>query len=65
VYPARPRQCRTFPFWPENLRSPESWNELEEFCGGVDHGRVYPLSEIQSVLKGRATGDPKSGPARR
>ncbi len=21
VYPARPKQCRTFPFWPENLKT--------------------------------------------
>ena len=24
VYPARPDQCRAWPFWPENLESPES-----------------------------------------
>ena len=56
VYPARPRQCRTFPFWPENLESPEAWQALKQFCHGVDQGRLYPLSEIQSVLHGRATG---------
>jgi len=56
VYPARPRQCRTFPFWPENLESPETWQALKQFCHGIDQGRLYPLSEIQSVLHGRATG---------
>lgn len=56
VYPVRPRQCRTFPFWPENLESPEAWRELKTFCHGVDSGRLYPLSEIQRVLHGRATG---------
>ena len=56
VYPARPRQCRTFPFWPENLESPEAWQALKQFCHGIDRGRLYPLSEIQSVLRGRATG---------
>lgn len=60
VYPARPRQCRTFPFWPETLESPEAWEELKAFCHGVDDGRLYPLSEIRSVLKGRATS-PTSG----
>ena len=55
VYPARPRQCRTFPFWPETLESPEAWKELRAFCHGVDEGRLYALSEIKSTLKGRAT----------
>jgi Fe-S-cluster containining protein len=55
VYPARPRQCRTFPFWPETLESPEAWKELRTFCHGVDEGRLYALSEIKSTLKGRAT----------
>lgn len=56
VYPARPRQCRTFPFWSENLGSPEAWEELKQFCHGIDQGRLYPLSEIRSVFHGRATG---------
>ena len=55
VYPARRRQCRTFPFWPETLESPEAWKELRTFCHGVDEGRLYALSEIKSTLKGRAT----------
>ena len=25
VYQARPRQCRTWPFWPSTLASPETW----------------------------------------
>src|SRR6188474_2205264 len=25
VYEARPRQCRTWPFWDSNLKSPETW----------------------------------------
>jgi Fe-S-cluster containining protein len=55
IYPERPRQCRTFPFWGEMLASPESWSELKVFCHGVDHGRLYPLEEIRAVFKGRAT----------
>ena len=58
VYPARPRQCRTFPFWSENLTSPSAWAELKRFCHGIDAGRLYPVSEIRSVLKGRATSAP-------
>ena len=55
IYPERPRQCRTFPFWSDTLRSPGEWSKLKEFCHGVDHGRLYPLEEIRAVFKGRAT----------
>jgi Fe-S-cluster containining protein len=57
IYPVRPRQCRTFPFWPENLESRQAWQELKQFCHGIDEGRLYPVSEIRSVLHGRATGE--------
>ncbi len=55
IYPERPRQCRTFPFWGETLRSPEEWSKLKQFCHGVDQGRLYPIEEIRAVFKGRAT----------
>lgn len=55
VYPERPRQCRSFPFWRENLLSQDEWTKLKEFCHGVDRGRLYPLEEIRSVFKGRPT----------
>lgn len=30
VYNARPRQCRTWPFWDSNLKSEEAWEETCE-----------------------------------
>ncbi len=55
IYPVRPRQCRTFPFWPENLESPETWNAVKERCHGAGKGKLYRLEDIRSVLHGRAT----------
>ena len=54
VYPVRPRQCRTWPFWDSNLRSPEAWEGLKETCPGVGKGNFVSLEEIQrqaAVLK--------------
>jgi Fe-S-cluster containining protein len=50
VYPARPRQCRAWPFWPENLAKPSDWNRVCEVCPGAGHGRLYTLTEIRSSL---------------
>ena len=48
VYAARPRQCRTWPFWDSNLRSPEAWAETCQVCPGSGTGRLYQLSEIEA-----------------
>ncbi len=50
VYDARPRQCRTFPFWRENLRNRSSWEKLREFCPGIGAGDLHPLEAIRSRL---------------
>ena len=50
VYAARPRQCRTWPFWASNLASPEAWQDAAERCRGCNHGRLVPLETIRSQL---------------
>ncbi len=61
VYPARPRQCRTFPFWPQNLRSRKSWDEVQEECPGAGQGKLYPLEEIQLIRRGEAEAGKSAG----
>ncbi len=53
VYPVRPTQCRTFPFWPEHLAAPEAWDEVAAVSPGVNRGRLYARAEIQRLLMGR------------
>jgi len=53
IYPVRPRQCRTFPFWPENLTSRRGWGRLADECPGIGHGRLWTRGEID-LLAGRA-----------
>jgi len=50
IYPARPAQCRTFPFWPENINNPEKWGELKGFCPGIGVGRLYNIDEIIGLM---------------
>lgn len=40
IYPVRPRQCRTWPFWPENLKSRRAWNAAARYtpCPGMVAG---------------------------
>ena len=57
VYAARPRQCRTWPFWPENLQRAVWEREVAPFCPGVGQGRLYSAREIRAIA--RATDDPR------
>ena len=50
VYPVRPAQCRTFPFWPDNLRSRLSWEEVADRCPGVGRGTLYTRDEIDDIV---------------
>ncbi len=53
IYPVRPTQCRTFPFWRENLTSIEAWEEGTEECPGSGSGRHYSREEIDALKRGR------------
>jgi len=46
IYPARPLQCRTWPWWPSNLRTRSAWREASRRCPGIGRGRTWTLSEI-------------------
>ena len=48
VYRARPTQCRTWPWWSENLVSRAAWDHAMEAtpCPGMGKGPVVPLAEI-------------------
>lgn len=51
IYPVRPNQCRTWPFWTGNLRSPDAWNFAGMKCPGINRGRHYTFDEIESRRK--------------
>jgi Fe-S-cluster containining protein len=46
VYPVRPRQCRTWPFWECNTQSPAAWAKAAATCPGMNQGELIPAEEI-------------------
>lgn len=52
IYSVRPKQCRTFPWWPENLESKEHWEETASCCEGINHADapLVPFDTIQEQL---------------
>jgi len=50
VYPARPVQCQTWPFWPENIETDDDWRRVQSGCPGAGRGRLYTLEEIRAAV---------------
>lgn len=52
IYQDRPTQCRTWPFWPENLRSRRAWATAKRVtpCPGMDRGPLVPLSVMGATV---------------
>jgi hypothetical protein len=46
VYDLRPIQCRTWPWWPENLKSESCWGKAMKDCPGIGKGRKHSASFI-------------------
>ncbi|MEO0965497.1 MAG: YkgJ family cysteine cluster protein [Planctomycetota bacterium] len=50
IYPVRPRQCRTWPFWPENLASARDWADAAKTCPGMQRGGTfYPAEQVRII----------------
>ena len=48
IHPAKPTQCRTFPFWPEMVEKRVAWNRTARYCPGIGKG---PLIQIGSAME--------------
>jgi len=51
IHPAKPTQCRTFPFWPDLLADEDSWIETARYCPGIGKGDFVPLAEVERALE--------------
>ena len=50
IYKARPTQCRTWPFWSENMKT-KIWNEeIRSFCPGIGKGKIIQQSQIEKNI---------------
>jgi uncharacterized protein len=46
IYEVRPAQCRTWPFWESNLKTPRDWQHTCSVCPGSGRGDLIPVEEI-------------------
>lgn len=53
IHPVRPKQCRTWPFSAENLRSRVAWERAAVDCPGMNAGSLYSLPVIENNRRGQ------------
>jgi Fe-S-cluster containining protein len=49
VHPAKPTQCRAFPFWPELVGHKKNWKKTGEWCPGIGKGELVNIAEARAV----------------
>ncbi len=50
IHPAKPTQCRTFPFWPDLVENEDEWIETARYCPGIGTGDFVPLEVVERSL---------------
>jgi Fe-S-cluster containining protein len=58
VYEDRPAQCRAFPWWPANLKSPAAWTRAAASCEGISAVAPVVVADVieSSLAAARASG---------
>ena len=53
IYPVRPKQCATWPFWTENLDKLTWHIKVISCCNGIGIGRHYSKEEVVTIARER------------
>lgn len=54
IYPVRPSQCSSYPFWQDILKSKRRWEREAETCRGMEKGKRWTRKEIEVEAASRA-----------
>ena len=63
IYPVRPLQCRTWPFWDGNLADREAWEAGTRKCPGADRGKSYTPRQIIALRDAQEWPDVPATPS--
>lgn len=51
IYPVRPKQCATWPFWTENLAEKTWKGPIKDDCPGLDQGELHSRAEVERLAR--------------
>ena len=50
IHNGKPIQCRSYPFWKENMNTKKWNNEISKFCPGINKGGRISKKEIDKII---------------
>ena len=51
IHPAKPTQCRTFPFWPEIVEHKSTWTRAGRSCPGIGKGELIQIGTAMEIAE--------------
>jgi Fe-S-cluster containining protein len=51
IHPAKPTQCRTFPFWPELVEDRAEWKSVGKYCPGIGKGELIQIGDAMEIAE--------------
>ena len=51
VHPAKPTQCRVFPFWPELIGDEKELKKAAKWCPGIGKGDIVPIEMLEESAR--------------
>jgi len=58
IHPAKPTQCRTFPFWPELIYIWGEWHKAASYCPGIGSGPLVQLETAEAQAREMRDANP-------
>lgn len=60
IHPAKPTQCRLFPFWPDLLADRKLWRQTGEWCPGIGQGPLIQIGAAMEIAEEMKSAYPDS-----
>lgn len=51
IHPAKPTQCRIFPFWPELTGNRRKWRQTAAWCPGIGQGELVRIETVRNLAR--------------
>lgn len=64
IHPAKPTQCRLFPFWPELVESRKNWQQIGRYCPGIGTGKLVQIGTAMEIASEMSRAYPTLYPER-
>ena len=59
IHAVKPVQCRTFPFWPANVKTRRDWKALKSYCPGIGVGDPLARNDVRREVQECADAFPE------